>query len=164
MRTVLAVFRVKRFLKNFNMKISICASIDFTYEIGKVAKELRGMGHKIDIPLTAQKILDNELTLDDFKKEKSKNGDGAFRKIQYDVIKRYYKIIQNSDAVLVLNFDKNGIKNYIGGNTFLEMGFAYVLNKPIYLVNPIPDMIYTDEIKAMQPKILNGDLGKIIKN
>ena len=80
------------------------------------------------------------------------------------MIKRYYKIIQNSDAVLVLNFDKNGIKNYIGGNTFLEMGFAYVLNKPIYLVNPIPDMIYTDEIKAMQPKILNGDLGKIIKN
>lgn len=80
------------------------------------------------------------------------------------MIKRYYKIIQNADAVLVLNFDKNDIKNYIGGNTFLEMGFAYVLNKPIYLLNPVPDMIYTDEIKAMQPKILNGDLGKIIKN
>jgi nucleoside 2-deoxyribosyltransferase len=146
------------------MKITICASIDFTYKIGKAAKELQKMGRKVDIPLTAQKILDNKLTLKDFKKEKSKNGDGVFRKIQYDVIKRYYKIIQNADAVLVLNFDKNDIKNYIGGNTFLEMGFAYVLNKPIYLLNPVPDMIYTDEIKAMQPKILNGDLGKIIKN
>jgi nucleoside 2-deoxyribosyltransferase len=146
------------------MKISICASIDFTYEIDKIAKKLREMGHEVDIPLTAQKILDNELTLDDFKKEKNKNGDGVFRKIQYDVIKRYYKIIQNTDAILVLNFDKNNIKNYIGGNTFLEMGFAYALNKPIYLLNPIPDMIYTDEIKAMQPKILNGDFKKLKRN
>jgi len=146
------------------MKISICASINFTYEIGEVAKELQEMGYEVDVPMTAQKILDGELTLDDFKKEKSRNGDGAFRKIQYDVIKRYYKIIQNADAVLVLNFDKNNISNYIGGNTFLEMGFAYVLNKPIYLLNPIPDMIYTDEIQAMQPKILNGDFEKIGKN
>ncbi len=144
------------------MKISICASIDFTYEIGEVAQKLRGMEHEVDVPMTAQKILGNELTLDDFKKEKNKNGDGAFRKIQDDVIKRYYKIIQKTDAILVLNFDKNEIKNYIGGNTFLEMGFAYVLNKPIYLLNSIPDMIYTDEIQAMQPKILNGDLEKII--
>ena len=60
------------------MKISICVSINFTYEIDEVAKELREIGHKVDIPMTAQKILDGELTLDDFKKEKGKNGDGAF--------------------------------------------------------------------------------------
>jgi len=70
--------------------------------------------------------------------------------------------MQNSDAVLVVNFDKKGIKGYVGGNSFLEMGFAHVLNKKIYLLNDIPDMGYKDEIEAMQPIILNGELNKII--
>ncbi len=62
---------------------------------------------------------------------------------------------------LAVNIDKKGIKNYIGGNTFLEMGFAHVLDKKIFLLNEIPDISYKDEIKAMQPIILNGDLSKI---
>jgi hypothetical protein len=38
------------------------------------------------------------------------------------------------------------------------MAFACVLNKPIYLLNPIPDISYTVEIEAMEPVILNGEL------
>ena len=41
------------------------------------------------------------------------------------------------------------------------MGFAHVLNKKIFILNDIPEMIYIDEIKAMQPIILNGNLAKI---
>ena len=145
------------------MKITICGSIEFAYEIKKIADELIKQGHETDIPLTAQRILRGELTLEQFKKEKQKNGDSAFRKIQDDVIKKYFDIINNSDAILILNFDKNNIKDYIGGNTFLEIGFAHVLNKKIYLYNEIPDMHYTDELKAMRPVILNGDLSKIKK-
>jgi len=143
------------------MKITICSSIEFAYEIKKIADELIKQSHKVDIPLTAQKILNDELTLEQFKTEKKKNGDGAFRKIQDDVIRLYYDKIKDSDAILILNIDKNNIKNYIGGNTFLEMGFAHVLNKKIYLYNEIPDIHYSDEIKAMQPVVLNGDLSKI---
>jgi predicted RNA-binding protein with PUA domain len=62
---------------------------------------------------------------------------------------------------LIVNIDKKDICNYIGGNTFLEMGFAHILNKKIFLLNEIPEMIYTDEILAMQPIALNGDLSKI---
>jgi len=29
------------------------------------------------------------------------------------------------------------------------------------LLNGIPEIIYSDEIKAMQPTVLNGDLSKI---
>jgi len=60
-----------------------------------------------------------------------------------------------------VNYDKRGIKNYIGGNSFLEMGFAHILQKKIFLLNGIPEIIYSDEIKAMQPTVLNGDLSKI---
>lgn len=77
-------------------------------------------------------------------------------------IKWYYDAIYKSDGILVLNFDKKGIKNYIGGNTLMEIGFAYVNNKKIFLLNPIPEEVsYFDEIKAMVENILDGDLKKI---
>lgn len=143
------------------MKIVICGSIEFTPKIKEVADILIERGHEVDIPLTSQRIINGELTLEEFKKEKQQNGNGGFRKIKDNVIKRYYDIIDHSDAILVLNIEKNGVTNYIGGNTFLEIGFAYVLGKPIYLYNDIPDTSYTDEIVAMQPIVINGDLLKI---
>ena len=145
------------------MQIVICASIDFTFEIKKIADELEKMGHTVDLPLTSQKILRGELTMEEFQAEKRKNGDSVFRKVKDDVIRRYYNKIIDSDAILVANYQKKGIKNYIGGNTFLEMGFAYVLNKKIFLLNPIPEMGYKDELEAMQPIVVNGDLARIVK-
>lgn len=41
------------------------------------------------------------------------------------------------------------------------MGFAHVLGKKIYLLNPIPEMEYTSEILFMEPAVLNGDLERI---
>ena len=58
----------------------------------------------------------------------------------------------------MLNFNKNGIQNYISGNTLIEMGQAYVNNKKIYLLKPIPSMVYTQEIIAMQPIIIDNNL------
>ena len=83
-------------------------------------------------------------------------------KREQNYIKWYHNAIKNSDAILVLNFDKNGIKKYIGGNTLMEIGFAHVNDKKVFLLNPIPkDVSYVDEIKAMVPVIINGDLSKL---
>lgn len=148
------------------MKIVICGSINFTPQIKETADALEKLGHIVDIPLTSQRIIDGELTMEEFEAEKDKNGDASFResamrKIQDDVIKMYYEKIKKADAILVLNLEKKGIKNYIGGNTFLEMGFAHVLDKRIYLYNEIPESSYKDELVAMQPTILCGDVSKI---
>jgi hypothetical protein len=51
-----------------------------------------------------------------------------------------------SEVILVCNYDKNGIAGYIGANTLLEMGLAFHLKKPIYLLNPLPEVSYTEEI------------------
>ena len=142
------------------MKIAICGSLNFTYEIKKVADDLKGLGFDITIPISSEKILRKEFSLEEIKKEKE-NGKFSERAIKFDSIRAYWDIIKNSDAVLVTNFEKNTIKNYIGGNSFLEMGFAHILNKKIFLLNSIPEMIYTDEIKAMQPIALRGNLGKL---
>jgi len=142
------------------MKIAICLSLDFTNQINDIKNQLTQIGHEVIIPMTAGMILRDEVTLEQIIKEKE-NGIIPERMIKQDVIKYYFEKIKEVDAILVLNFKKEGIKGYIGGNTLIEIGFAHVLNKKIFLLNAIPDISYKYEIKAMQPIILNGDLTKI---
>jgi len=142
------------------MKIVICSSLDFTFKIKEVEDKLKEIGHEVVIPRTSRDILEGLVSLDQIKKEKT-NGDIVKRAQSKGVIRFYFNEIKNADAVLVLNLDKKGIKNYIGGNVFLEMGFAHVLNKKIFLFNDIPDIHYKDEIRIMEPKIIDGDLNKI---
>ncbi len=145
------------------MKIVICGSVEFTPRMKKISDELHKKGHETYLPLTAEKIIAGEISLEDFKKEKDTNGDFAFRKrTGEDLIKKHYNLISDCDAILVVNIKKDDQKNHIGANTFLEIGFAHVLGKKIYILNEIPENIYTDEIKAIQPIILHGDLDKII--
>jgi len=142
------------------MKIAICGSLDFTYEIEKLANKLRKMGFEVCIPISSEKIIKGEFSLEEIKKEKEE-GKFSSRAIKYDSMRAYWNIINNCDCVLIANYDKKGIKGYIGGNSFLEMGFAHILRKEIFLLNGVPEMVYTDEIKATQPVALNGNLSKI---
>ncbi len=80
-------------------------------------------------------------------------------KYENDAIREHWEKIKQSDAILVLNYDRKGIANYIGGNTLMEIGFAHVLNKKIFLLNPIPAIDhYHSEIAAIRPTILQGNL------
>ena len=83
-------------------------------------------------------------------------------KIEYDFIREHFRLIEQSDAIFVLNYDKKGIANYIGGNTFLEMGHAFGLGKKIFLLYPIPEMDYKTEMHAMQPVVIDGDFIRIV--
>ena len=147
-------------MESKSMKIAICGSLSFTYEMGALADRLRKCGFEVYIPISAEKIIRGELSVAEIEKEKEQ-GKFSDRAIKYDSIRVYWDIINNCDAVLIANYDKKGVKNYIGGNSFLEMGFAHILRKKVFLLNSVPGMIYSDEIKAMQPIILNGDLSLI---
>lgn len=144
------------------MKIAICSSISFNDKIIDFREKLIKQGHEVHIPMATQKALEGKLDIIEFLKIKEKQGDYEFRKnSEENLIKRYYNLIKNSDAILVLNFEKKGIKNYIGPNTFLEMGFAHVLNKKIFLLNDLPEINYSDELKEMDFTIINNDLSLI---
>ena len=89
-------------------------------------------------------------------------GESADFKRAHDYIRQHYNHILQSDAILIVNLEKKGIKNYIGGNCLMEMGMAYVNNKKIFLLNDIPAGVsYIDEIIAMEPVCLKGDLSAI---
>lgn len=136
------------------MKIVICGSMTFVKKMAEIGNSLKKLKHKIILPKFTEEYIKIG-NLDKIHFESVKN------KINHNLIKDYFNEINNADGILVINEDKNGIKNYIGGNSFLEMGFAYVLNKKIFLLNQIPKISFKDEIEAMQPIILDGNLNKI---
>lgn len=72
--------------------------------------------------------------------------------------------VKKNDAILVLNFEKNSIPNYIGGGTFMEIVKAWELNKKIFFYNPLPKCAFTDELIGINPVIILGNLTKIPLN
>lgn len=140
------------------MKITIVGSIKFRKEMVEFRDKLNEIGHEgIICPQIEELAFNRNPEL----MQRIEKDHGKVKR-EEGFIKWYYNAIAGSDAILVLNYDKNGIKNYIGGNTLMEMGFAHVNDKKIFLLNPIPEEVsYVAEIKAMVDVVLNGDLTKI---
>lgn len=126
----------------------------FTEKMLEMKKQLEQMGHVFFVSGFSDAYVG--------KTESEKEKLTLYHKNEKDAMREFWEKIKLSDAILVLNYDRRGVKNYIGGNTFLEIGFAHVLNKKIFLLNPIPDIqFYKSEIEATRPVIINGDLSKI---
>lgn len=136
------------------MKIIICGSMTMAKKMIEIESGLTKLGHEVILPRFTKEYAQMSST-DEMHSESVKN------KVDHDLIRDYFEEIKTGDAVLVINEERKNIANYIGGNSFLEMAFAHVLNKGIFLLNPIPEMIYSDELIAMQPVVLNGDLNMI---
>ncbi len=127
----------------------------FTEKMLEVKKELEKLGHEAYVSGFAEHYVG--------KSEKEKEELTIYHKNEKDAIREYWGQIQKADAILVLNYDKRGVKNYIGGNTLMEIGFAHVLYKKIFLMNPIPNIsYYKSEIEAVGPIIIDRDLAKIV--
>lgn len=137
------------------MKIGVIGSMQYTEKMMKLRDRLIEQGHDAFVTTLANPFIGKT----DEEKEKIK----LEQKYNSDAIREFWNLMQGADAVLVANYDKHGIKNYIGGNTLMEIGFAHVLNQKIFLLNPIPDIPYYEtEIKAVKPVIINGNLKKVV--
>lgn len=136
------------------MKIFICAS-KYNYDkVASIKNWLEKHGHVITVPNSYDEPMKEE--------EIKKISPEAHQKWKATMIHLQKEKVMINDAILVLNFDKNGQTNYIGGATFLEIFRAFDTNKKIFMYNPVPDGILRDEILGMNPSIINGDLNKIV--
>lgn len=139
------------------MKIVICASVNFPEKIREIERGLIDKGHEAVVPYSI--IKHNIQNYEDAQKLKEMDDYQTAEKPEFT--RRHFNEIKNADAIFVVNVEKNGIPNYIGGATFAEMMFASYLNKKIFLLNPIPAheklAFFRDEIEAVQPVVLNGN-------
>lgn len=142
-------------MSSSNMKITLSGSVKFAPQLVEIYRRLEGLGHT---PMMHEEMF---RIADGTAKEIIDRLDHEHHEIKrkYNFIKWWHDCIKSGDALLVCNFDKNGIKNYIGGNTLMEIGFAHVNDKKVFLLNPIPEEVsYVDEIKAMTDIVIYGDL------
>lgn len=84
------------------MKIAICGSISFAKEMLDTRKQLEKLGHIVITPEKITKYADKTSAIED-----------KWDKIEHDVFKTYFEKIKKVDCVLIINKDKNNIKNYI---------------------------------------------------
>jgi nucleoside 2-deoxyribosyltransferase len=139
------------------MKIALCGSTDFYPKMTEIKQKLVERGHTVFHPRDTLPP-DVDVAFD----EGAKNDMSANRRKQKNLlIKAHMNAIKDSDAVLIVNLEKKGIANYIGGNTFLEMGFALAYGKKIYILNELPTTGPLDEITGMLPVVLKGRLETI---
>jgi hypothetical protein len=146
-----------------NIAITICASAAFFKQVVEIKKELKKLGFDVKIPKTAGLMKKNKDFDVSHYKTWVKDTRDYYKKAA--LIRGHNKKIVESDAVLMINLDKNNIKGYIGGNGLMEMGLAFHFQKTIFIYNPIDDKIFfKEEIYAMQPVFINRDLKKIVKH
>lgn len=141
------------------MKIYVLGSTAFMHSMVKARDDLKNIGldgwlHKDYDLLVEGKLPTQQVQYD--------SGERAAIKRHRNYLRVHYKHILESDAVLIVNEPKNGIDNYIGGNVLIEMGQAYVNDKKIFFLHGMPtDLPYLDEILAMDPICLEGNVDKI---
>ncbi len=135
------------------MRLTVCGSIKFIEQMKEVKSILEKQGHEVLLPLSAELKQDknfwNELKTKDIEK---------FASFKGKRMKGHFDKIKSSDAILVLNYDKDGKTNYIGPNTFLEMAIAFDYGKKIFVLNPLDNDSNHEELISMAPICLNGNL------
>jgi len=146
------------------MKITICGSITFYDKMLSIKTKLENLGHEVDLPPTKTKDENgNIISIKEFmvkRKTETDNTSWVWDRKE-EAIRLHFEKIEWADVVLILNYDKKDVPNYIGANTLIEMGLAFYLNKKIFLLNPIPEVDYKEEVLAMKPIVIDGDLNKI---
>ena len=134
------------------MKILLICSKAFYDKLSFYKQELENLGHEVFMP----NCWDAPET------EAKYRGTNMHHVFKAKMFRQSEETIKKMDAVLVLNFNKNGQENYIGGATFLEIYDAFRMDKKIYFINDIPNNMLKDEIIGFAPTIISDDLTKII--
>lgn len=145
---------MNKFTREFNPKatdIAVCGSMAHAAEMNNVIAELRQMGLSVSTP---------EMSEQKFDWQQASNAEVAAHKGW--LVRRHFASISRAKAVLACNYDKNGIAHYVGTNTLMEMTAGFVYEKPIFLLNPVPHQNGREEILAMEPVVIEGDLTRLL--
>ena len=142
------------------MTLAICASASNYPLVIAASDDIEKLGIKVVLPATAARMKEGGGR--NVEADKSRPPITAHQKA--GLIRGHFDVIEKSDAILVMNYEKHGKANYIGPNVLMEMSTAFYLHKPIYVLNGKPeDSPLIDEILGLEPIFLQGDLTKLVR-
>lgn len=125
--------------------------MQFISKMNAITRELEKYGYSVEQPKSAEAGVYIEA-----------EAKGKTVELKRGFIDDHFAKIDQSEAILVVNETKNGIANYIGGNTLMEMTYAFSSGLDIYLLNDIPtDVSYALEIEAFMPVVLHGEVSRL---
>lgn len=137
--------------------IVICSSASFYENLFPIEKSLKKLGYKVILPKIAYKMKRLKNFDVDSIKTWYKNPNDYHKKRA--LINEHFRKIIKGDAILVTNFDKKGIRGYIGGNTLMEITIAYHYKKPIFILNEIEkNSLIKEEVFGVNSVFIKGDL------
>ena len=73
----------------------------------------------------------------------------------------FKRIIEQADAILVVNATTHDTENYIGPNSFAEIAIAFYYNKPVFLWHDVYEP-YRDELDGWDVTPLKGNLNNLV--
>lgn len=128
----------------------------FYKELVDIEKKLEAKGFTVKIPVSAQIMKKkNDFEVSHFKGVFTHGGKAEF-------IHKNFEEIVDSNSILVVNNEKNGIKGYIGANVLMEIGLAFYLKKKIYIWNNVEETASCkEELLAFEVKFINKDISKV---
>lgn len=140
--------------------ITICSSANFYKQVGELQEELEKQGLTAIIPAMATKMKENgDFDVSHYKTWFADPND--YHK-KAALMRGHFDEVAKADAILVVNNEKHGVANYIGGNVLMEMALAFYQRKPIFILNEIPeDSSFAEEIKGFEPVVLRGDASQL---
>ncbi len=94
--------------------ITLCSSASFYKDLLEIEAKLKKLGFRVKIPYTAAKMKKSGDF--DISKVRTWLTNPEDYKIKTKLMKGHFKKVIESNAILVVNLEKNGISGYIGGN------------------------------------------------
>jgi hypothetical protein len=127
------------------MKVTISGSIVFWDEMCAVAETLAAHGIQVSLPNKRKASAESRI-----------NSEEDLALVKKKLLDDHLAKIRQSDCVLVVNPEKNGIPGYIGASTLIELACGYVLGKKLFLLHAPSEQPCRAEVLGMHATVLNG--------
>jgi hypothetical protein len=133
-----------------SQRLVICGSMTFYGYMIRTRDELTAYGVQTVLPEPENHLAESL-------------SDHHFEDVRRDLAFAHVRKIRNprTFGILVSNFEKHGLSNYIGPSTFAEIAIAAAHGKRIFLLNEFPP-VYAEELEMWRAVPLRGRLNVLV--
>ncbi|MEO1285212.1 MAG: hypothetical protein AAFV92_10075 [Pseudomonadota bacterium] len=128
------------------MKICLSGSMSSIDRMETLSTQLKALGHQVLVPSRGTEL---------HMAERLARADTLERKAIF--VEDHLEKIRASDAVVIANFEKDGVSGYVGSSALMEAAMAYALGKQLFVLNESALDDVESDLSSLGAIQLNGD-------